>query len=91
MTNAMLWLGGFVILTLAPDLTMGAIHHHAPCTAVVEALNAGIDLLLVSYDADQYFPLMACALDAQREGAIDLAMLARSAGRLKIDHRRRLR
>jgi hypothetical protein len=30
---------------------MGAIYHHDVCTAVVKALNAGVDLLLVAFDA----------------------------------------
>lgn len=82
---------GFEGVLITDDLAMGAIHRHGPCIAVVEALNAGIDLLLIAYDADQYFPLMTCALAAERDGRIDLAMLARSARRLEIDRQRRLR
>jgi beta-N-acetylhexosaminidase len=40
-----------VIIT--DDLVMGAIYSHSICTAVVEALNAGVDLLLVASDGSQ--------------------------------------
>ena len=40
---------------------MGAIYQHDVCTAVVEALNAGVDLLLVAYDGAQFYRVFACA------------------------------
>jgi len=49
---------------------------------VADSLNAGLDLLLISYDGRQYYPLMDCLLEAQKRGGIDTLTLARSARRL---------
>jgi beta-N-acetylhexosaminidase len=70
-----------VIIT--DDLVMGAIYGHDVCTAVVEALNAGVDLLLVAYDGAQFYRIFACASEAAARGALDRDMLARSEARLK--------
>ncbi|KKY40022.1 beta-hexosaminidase, partial [Vibrio parahaemolyticus] len=51
-------------IVVTDDLVMGAIYQHDVCTAVVEALNAGVDLLLVAYDGLQFYRLFACATDA---------------------------
>jgi beta-N-acetylhexosaminidase len=74
---------GFNGLIVTDDLVMGAIYQHGLCTAVVEALNAGVDLLLVAYDGRQFYRAMDCALAAQRRGEIDLSALASSDERLK--------
>jgi beta-N-acetylhexosaminidase len=70
-----------VIIT--DDLVMGAIYGYDVCTAVVEALNAGVDLLLVAYDGAQFYRVFACALDAAAAGKLDLATLRDSEARLK--------
>ena len=72
--------GGVVI---TDDLVMGAIYNHNVCTAVVEALNAGVDLLLVAFDGSQFYRIFACALDGSRQGKLDAAMLRASEARLK--------
>jgi beta-N-acetylhexosaminidase len=69
-----------VIIT--DDLVMGAIYSHDVCTAVVEALNAGVDLLLVAYDGAQFYRVFACASDAAGAGKLDLAALHDSEARL---------
>jgi beta-N-acetylhexosaminidase len=69
-----------VIIT--DDLVMGAIYSHDVCTAVVEALNAGVDLLLVAYDGAQFYRVFACAADAAAAGQLDLATLHASEARL---------
>ena len=69
-----------VIIT--DDLVMGAIYGHDVCTAVVEALNAGVDLLLVAYDGAQFYRVFACASDAAAAGKLDLATLRESEARL---------
>jgi beta-N-acetylhexosaminidase len=69
-----------VIIT--DDLVMGAIYSHNICTAVVEALNAGVDLLLVAFDGSQFYRLFACASDAYGQGKLDAAMLRDSKARL---------
>src|SRR5713226_7203116 len=70
-----------VIIT--DDLVMGAIYNHDICTAVVEALNASVDLLLVAFDGSQFYRIFACASEAFSEGNLDTATLRDSEGRLK--------
>ena len=62
---------------------MGAIYQHGVCTAVVEALNAGVDLLLVAYDGMQYYRMFDCARSAFARGGLDSKMLRASDARLK--------
>ena len=70
-----------VIMT--DDLVMGAIYQHNVCTAVVEALNAGVDLLLVAFDGAQFYRIFACAKEASSEGKLDSPTLRESEARLK--------
>jgi beta-N-acetylhexosaminidase len=70
-----------VIIT--DDLVMGAIYNHNICTAVVEALNASVDLLLVAFDGSQFYRIFGCASDAFNQGKIDTAVLRDSETRLK--------
>jgi beta-N-acetylhexosaminidase len=70
-----------VIIT--DDFVMGAIYQHNVCTAVVEALNAGVDLLLVAYDGAQFYRVFACASAGFGQGKLDPAMLRASETRLK--------
>src|SRR6266568_7378096 len=70
-----------VIIT--DDLVMGAIYNHNICTAVVEALNASVDLLLVAFDGSQFYRIFACASEAFSEGKLDMATLRDSERRLK--------
>ena len=73
---------GFEGIVVTDDLVMGAIYGHDVCTAVVEALNAGADLLLVAYDGLQYYRVFGCALAALHEARLDGAALQRSDARL---------
>ncbi len=50
----------------------------------IEALNAGVDLILVSYDPDQYYRVMYALLKADREGRLDREVLQRSDERLAL-------
>src|SRR5712691_352123 len=70
-----------VIIT--DDLVMGVIYNHNICTAVVEALNASVDLLLVAFDGSQFYRIFACASEAFSEGKLDTATLRDSERRLK--------
>ena len=70
-------------LIVTDDLVMGAIAKHDVCRAVVEALDAGADLLLVAYDGAQFYRLFACAAAADAKGELDAAMLAKSEARLR--------
>ena len=69
-------------VVMTDDLVMGAIYQHDVCQAVVEAINAGVDLLLVAYDGAQFYRIFACALDGSRQGKLDTAMLRASEARL---------
>ena len=50
--------------------------------AGVAALSAGVDLILISYDPDQVFPVLHALLRAERSGALTSDALEVSAGRL---------
>jgi beta-N-acetylhexosaminidase len=70
-------------VVITDDLVMGAIYQHDVCTAVVEALNAGVDLLLVAYDGAQFYRVFACAAAASSRGEIESAVLIESEARLR--------
>ena len=70
-------------VVITDDLVMGAIYNHNVCTAVVEALNASVDLLLVAFDGSQFYRLFKCASDALSQQRLDMAMLHDSESRLK--------
>lgn len=69
-------------ILVTDDLTMGAVVRHGLCSAGVDAINAGIDLLLVSYDAEQYYEIFHCLLQAAQHRKIDPATLDDSEQRL---------
>jgi beta-N-acetylhexosaminidase len=73
---------GYHGVVMTDDLVMGAIYQHDVCQAVVEAINAGVDMLLVAYDGAQFYRIFACALDGSRQGKLDTAMLRASEARL---------
>jgi beta-N-acetylhexosaminidase len=70
-------------VVMTDDLVMGAIYQRNVCAAVVEALNAGVDLLLVAFDGAQFYRIFTCAVAASAEGRLDAAMLGDSEMRLK--------
>ena len=70
-------------VVMTDDMVMGAIYLHGVCTAVVEALNAGVDLLLVAYDGQQFYRVFGCALEASRQGTLDVTALRNSEERLR--------
>lgn len=74
---------GYQGMVMTDDLVMGAIYQNDVCKAVVEAINAGVDLLLVAYDGKQFYRVFACALEGARQGRLDAAMLRASAARLE--------
>lgn len=70
---------------ITDDLCMRAIHD-APGSigqAAVDALNAGVDILLVSYDPDQYYPAMYALLKADEDGRLNRTRLAQSRARME--------
>lgn len=74
---------GYQGVVMTDDLVMGAIYQNDVCKAVMEAINAGVDLLLVAYDGAQFYRVFACALDGLRQGKLDAAMLRASEARLE--------
>jgi len=72
-------------ILITDDFSMGAVtlSREGPGGGAVAALNAGVDLILVSYDPDQYFPVMYALLQAARDGRLDPQMLAASNARLR--------
>jgi beta-N-acetylhexosaminidase len=49
----------------------------------VAALNAGVDLILISYDPDQYYQVMYALLVADEQGKLDEEALRQSDQRLQ--------
>lgn len=71
-------------LLLTDDLNMGAVYRLGIGNAAVAALDAGVDMLLISYDPDQYYRAMHDAAEALRRGAFDPAQLAASRRRIAV-------
>jgi len=61
---------------------MGAVVRQGLCSAGVDAINAGIDLLLVSYDTDQYYEIFDCLRQAKARGTLNIRILDKSQRRL---------
>jgi beta-N-acetylhexosaminidase len=76
---------GYDGVLVTDDFSMMAIYRSRPGAGggAVQALNAGVDLVLVSYDADQYYSVMYALLRADRAGGIDREALRRSEARLQ--------
>ncbi len=50
----------------------------------IQALNSGVDLILISWDPDQFYPFMHALLKADKQGKLDREALSRSDQRLEI-------
>ncbi|QKE63339.1 glycoside hydrolase family 3 protein [Aquipseudomonas campi] len=72
---------------ITDDLTMAAAYNRGLCTVAVGGLNAGVDLLLVSYDHEKVYPLLDCLSQAYAHGTLDQDQLQRSAQRLAEQQR----
>jgi beta-N-acetylhexosaminidase len=77
------WKHDGVLIT--DDFSMGAVtlSREGVAGGAIEALNAGVDLVLVSYDPDQYFYVMDALLKADRAGQLRPEMLEASDTRLR--------
>ncbi len=73
---------GYQGVIVTDDMVMGAVYQHDICAATVEALNAGVDLLLVAFDGTQFYRIFTCAMAAAKEGRLDRSMLDKSNQRL---------
>ena len=71
-------------MLVTDDFSMAAAYE-APgglAAASVAALNAGVDLILTSYDPDQYFPMVYALLRAEAAGSLKKQALEQSDRRL---------
>jgi len=78
---------GYQGILITDDLNMGAVYGLGIGRVASEALAAGVDLLLVSYDPEQYFRAMHGAAVALRKGQIDEQKLMDSRRRLEVFRR----
>ena len=67
-------------LPISDDMTMAAVYDQGLCQASAEALNAGMDVLLIAYDWEKYYEVMDCLRRATLNGS--LASLKASHQRL---------
>ena len=51
--------------------------------AAVRALNGGVDLILISYDGENVYPVLEAVLNARANGTLNQIALARSEDRLR--------
>ncbi|MDR2925870.1 MAG: hypothetical protein LBU76_08000 [Azoarcus sp.] len=58
-------------LLITDDLNMGAVYEDGIGRAAASALDAGVDLILVSYDPDQYYPALYAAWKAWKRGSVN--------------------
>ncbi len=75
---------GFDGVLMTDDFCMGAVFYSAEGIAggSVEALNSGVDLILISYDVDQFYVAMHALIEADRAGTLRDDSLRQSARRL---------
>jgi beta-N-acetylhexosaminidase len=75
---------GYDGVLITDDFSMGAVYESPESIAGggVAALNAGVDLILVSFDTDQYFVVMQGLRNAAAAGALHRAAMADSDRRL---------
>ncbi|MBX9824657.1 MAG: glycoside hydrolase family 3 protein [Xanthobacteraceae bacterium] len=71
-------------ILVTDDLSMGGAYRSVGGlgAAGVAALGAGVDLILISYDPDQLFPVLHALLRAEASGALPQDVLEASARRL---------
>jgi len=69
---------------ITDDFSMRAIYHGGPGVenGAIEALNAGVDLILVSWDPAQFYHVMYALLKADQQGKLNRQILQRSDQRL---------
>ncbi len=51
--------------------------------ATIEAINAGVDLVLIAFNQDLYYPAMNALLKAEKSGILDQVVLEKSRKRLE--------
>lgn len=74
---------GYDGILITDDLNMGAVYQHGIGRVAGEALAAGVDLVLVAYDPEQYFRALHGAVQALHRGEIPRHRLHASQLRLE--------
>jgi beta-N-acetylhexosaminidase len=76
------WKYGGVLIT--DDFSMSAVYRSGIGIEYgsIDALNAGVDLILIGWDTDQYYRVMYALLRADRKGVLDPEAMLRSDQRL---------
>ena len=71
---------------ITDNFSMAAVYRSSEgmSNGSIQALNAGVDLILISWDTDQYYPVMYSLLKADRQGRLDREALKRSDQRLEM-------
>jgi len=69
---------------ITDDFSMRAIYHSGPGVekGAIAALNAGVDLILISWDPDQFYHVMYALLKADRQGKLNRGTSKRSDQRV---------
>ena len=77
------WKYNGVLIT--DDFCMEAVYGSKPGikVATIKAINAGVDLILISHDPSQYYPAMKALLRADHIGNVDRFLLQESKERLE--------
>ncbi|WP_242032887.1 glycoside hydrolase family 3 N-terminal domain-containing protein [Oscillatoria sp. FACHB-1406] len=72
-------------ILITDDFSMYAVYHsrYGFKNATIYALNAGVDLILIAYDKDLYYPAMKALLEAQKQGKLSEEKLRQSGARLE--------
>ncbi|MEW6141367.1 MAG: glycoside hydrolase family 3 N-terminal domain-containing protein [Thermodesulfobacteriota bacterium] len=70
---------------ITDDFSMSAVYRSSVGieNGSIDALNAGVDLILISWDADQYYRVMHALLEADRDGKLNPDALMHSHRRLE--------
>ncbi len=76
-------------LLITDDFSMFPVYYSdlGSGQAAVQALNSGVDLILISYDDRLFYPVMYALLQAYERGELSLAQLAASRQRQQRIHR----
>ena len=71
---------------ITDDFCMGAVFNSrdGATGGTIKALNAGVDLILISYDADLYYPVMAALMKAEQGDRLSPDRLMASRDRLQL-------
>ncbi len=72
-------------ILITDDFCMGAVFssRDGATGAAIKALNAGVDLILISYDAELYYPVMTALMKAEQRDRLSPERLAESRDRLQ--------